>query len=457
MMHGKREETEVESPFLLEPSMRFVDGFQSIDYMGRLFIHPLPSALQAAAVRQSEPCAPPRAPRRVLQAPVSRRGTETTQVSSGSAPTAAGVQLVRWAPPTFGHLLFSADLQGVAKLWQCHPSGGPSGSPTSGKGKISSSHSSLIATFNAHNRPIKSLQVTSDASILTTGSTDGTITMWDVETGQCLHQMWCNEPSLYHELSRGQAGRGQRDGAVLPVVDHLHHPSDERHILLAAVDRKVLLYDVRTPSHQLSSSSSSITATGMTKGAAGAGDSSGYGGCASFKPLREYMGHMGTILHLSLLGSSGSKMLTTSEDKTLRTWDYAIPIQIKQFADAGMHAISHVMAHPYEKDVLAAQSLNNKVIVFQDEGGGRLRLWQHREFTGHKIAGTGCQLGFSRDGSMLSSGDIHGNLFLWKWSNGELVKKFMAHSEMLTSHVWHPIDGSRIVTAGWDGAIKEWT
>lgn len=374
----------VEGDFV--PSVSFVKGFSSVDHMGRVFITPLPAALQAAAPRMQLPCTVPRAPRRIIQSPhATARGEESTP---------SGIQVLRWAPPHFGHLLFSSDLSGVTKLWQ---SDAPKASPP-------------IATFHSHQQPIKSLRVTSDAAVMSTGSTDGTLVVWDVESGTCLHRI---APKAEH----GGAGD------AVSISAHLHHPSHERHLLLAAVNRRVLLFDLRD---------------------------------RPYKPQRAYEGHMGSVLHLSLLDADGSKLLTTSEDKTLRTWDFSIPIQIKQFADAGMPAITDVVEHPVQTDLLAAQSLNNTVLVFQNEGGGRLRLCHHREFSGHRITGTRCQLGFSRDGVFLSSGDVFGGLHIWRWATREPVRQFTAHSAMLTSHLWHPVEPSRVVTGGWDGAIKEW-
>lgn len=332
--------------------------------------------------------------------------SEHTSHTDGSEAKAnrAGVQQLRWAPPRFGHLLFTADLLGRVRLWDATSAN----SSSSGHRQLPGTNRTdalggrgLLAVYTAHHRPIKSLCVTSDAAIMSSGSADGRVVMWDVESG-ALRGVLTNPEQL-------------------PVVQHLHHPTHESALLLAAVDRKVMLYDTRV---------------------------------STTRCQREYTGHMGTIFNLTLL-SGGTKMLTTSEDRTLRTWDYRVPVQIKQFASAGMHAIAHVEAHPHEP-YLAAQSLNNKILVFQDEGGGKLRMLRHREFTGHTISGTRCQVAFSHDGKYVSSGDGEGKLFIWLWSTGELVRSFRAHTQMLVSHLWHPLEASRLVTSAWDGQIKNW-
>ncbi|KAG5477325.1 hypothetical protein LSCM4_04543 [Leishmania orientalis] len=382
------------------PKAVFVDGVERVNYLGKSFLEPPSSVLEHEESTKQKACRPPRTMRGVFKIP---EGYEAAANTTASAPAstlslvhqgghsggerhsgkAPGIQQLRWAPPAYAHLLFSGDIGGECRLWN-------------------SSTRQLLATFSAHTQPIKSLEVTKNAAIMSTGSVDGTVAMWDVEAGVCAHVL--TNPDR------------------LPVVQHLHHPSNEEHLLLAAVDKKVVLYDVRV-------------------------------GCS--KHQREYTGHMGTIFNLTLL-SEGSKMLTTSEDRTLRTWDYRSPVQIKQFADAAMHAITHVLHHPTQPEFLAAQSLNNKVIVFRDDGGGRLRLLHDREFTGHTISGTRCQLSFSRDGRYLSSGDIGGTLYVWEWATKKLEKSFKAHAQMLVSHLWHPIEPTKVVTAAWDGHIKSW-
>ncbi|KAH8605639.1 WD domain [Trypanosoma vivax] len=343
------------------PKVYFDKSFERTDYMGRSFLQPPPS-LQV----HNRECRLPR------------------QMKGSCGKHEAGIQQLQWVPPV-GHLLFAADLKGEARLYESF-----------------GSHKRCVATFVSHTQPVKSLEVTPDATVMSTGSVDGTVALWDVELGEC----------------RGVLTNAEN----LPCVQHLHHPLDPSSHILVALDRKVVLYDIR----------------------------------ASLRNYqREYTGHMGTIFNLTLL-SGGKKLLTTAEDKTLRTWDFRVPVQIKQIADVSMHAITHVAHHPTE-DMLVAQSLNNQALVFADGGGGQVKLLRHRVFSGHTISGTRCQLAFSPDGRFLSSGDINGKLFIWSWSTGELLRSFTAHTQTLVSHRWHPVEVSRVVTSAWDGVIKNWS
>ena len=52
--------------------------------------------------------------------------------------------------------------------------------------------------------------------------------------------------------------------------------------------------------------------------------------------------------------------MTTSDDKSVRVWEWDIPVDFKYIADPGMHSMPAVTKSPDEK-YLAATSLDNKV------------------------------------------------------------------------------------------------
>ena len=54
--------------------------------------------------------------------------------------------------------------------------------------------------------------------------------------------------------------------------------------------------------------------------------------------------------------------MTTSDDKSVRVWEWDIPVDFKYIADPGMHSMPAVTKSPDEK-YLAATSLDNKVMT----------------------------------------------------------------------------------------------
>ena len=53
--------------------------------------------------------------------------------------------------------------------------------------------------------------------------------------------------------------------------------------------------------------------------------------------------------------------MTTSDDKSIRVWEWDIPVDFKYIADPGMHSMPAVTKSPDQK-YLAATSLDNKVM-----------------------------------------------------------------------------------------------
>ena len=55
--------------------------------------------------------------------------------------------------------------------------------------------------------------------------------------------------------------------------------------------------------------------------------------------------------------------MTTSDDKTIRVWEYGIPVQIKYIADPGMHSIPAITMHPNQAWFIG-QSMDNQIVTY---------------------------------------------------------------------------------------------
>ena len=67
--------------------------------------------------------------------------------------------------------------------------------------------------------------------------------------------------------------------------------------------------------------------------------------CASlrfFGGLRSHLGAVNTITFVE----EGRRMVTTSDDKSMRVWEWDIPVDIKYIADPSMHSMPSVAVHP---------------------------------------------------------------------------------------------------------------
>ena len=341
----------------------------------------------------------------------------------------SGLQALSWlgggsdvaaVPP---HMLLSADLQGKIMLWDLY---GQS------RGKR--------ATYCGHQSAIRSLSVAPGlgGTRFSSSETDGVLREWDTETGQALITL------DRHSKVAGMSAW---------CASHCYHPDDPS-VIVAGVGKQALLWDTRVNNvaRYFDGHLAPLLYVGFLGTGAAAAVSAGGGKIAS-----------GTV------GMAGGRFFaTTSEDKTVRLWDPRSSAPVQDFGDVSMHAIPHFAAHPRDGTV-AAQSMDNKIVVFGPatqskqagqaavSGTGRLKPVKDRFFSGHAVSGSACTVSFSPDGKLISSGDVTGKLHVWNYMTGECVKSYQAHSKVLTAHLWHPAEASKIISGSWDGTIKVFT
>lgn len=159
------------------------------------------------------------------------------------------------------------------------------------------------------------------------------------------------------------------------------------------------------------------------------------------------------------------RFVTTSDDKTIRAWDFDIPVVIKYIAEPAMHSMPAVGIHPNSKfnfflhtslffssykfniwfipliyfgktdKWLAMQSLDNQILIYSSDSFKQNRK---KRFAGHTIAGYACEVGFSPDGRFLSSGDGNGSMVFWDWKSCRISKRLKCHDQVVISHAWLP-------------------
>ncbi|PFH50772.1 hypothetical protein AMATHDRAFT_60420 [Amanita thiersii Skay4041] len=257
-------------------------------------------------------------------------------------------------------------------------------------------HGNCLRTFHGHVKAVKDLTFSNDGRRFLSCSYDRTMKLWDTETGQCIKRF----------------GNGK-----IPYVVKFHPDEDKQHIFLAGMsDKKIIQYDIN---------SEEIT--------------------------QEYDQHLGPVNTITFVDEN-RRFVTTSDDKTIRAWDFDIPVVIKYIAEPHMHSMPSVTLHPSKK-YFAAQSLDNQILIYSTDN---FRQNRKKRFAGHSVAGYACQVGFSPDGKWISSGDGEGNVVFWDWKTGRIKSRMKAHSKVVIAHEWLPHETSKVITASWDGLIKLW-
>ncbi|CAF0886527.1 unnamed protein product [Rotaria sordida] len=147
------------------------------------------------------------------------------------------------------------------------------------------------------------------------------------------------------------------------------------------------------------------------------------------------------------------RIVSTSDDKNIRVWEWNIPVDFKYIADPTMHSMPAV-AQSRNGKYLAFQSMDNQIRTMEPLTNFR---WKSKKiFKGHMVSGYACGLDFSPDMSYLISGDADGCLIIWDCKTTRIFERIKAHDDVCIDAKWHWHEKSRILTAGWDNVVKLW-
>ena len=141
--------------------------------------------------------------------------------------------------------------------------------------------------------------------------------------------------------------------------------------------------------------------------------------------VQEYDRHLGAVNTITFVDEN-RRFVSTSDDKSLRVWEWDIPVDMKYIADPSMHSMPAVTKSPNQK-WLACQSLDNKISIFTC--GEKFKPYKKKEFKGHMVAGYACGIDFSPEMSYLISGDGDGKCCIWDWKTTKMVSKWKAHDK----------------------------
>ncbi|KAK9387675.1 WD40-repeat-containing domain protein [Lipomyces mesembrius] len=255
----------------------------------------------------------------------------------------------------------------------------------------------LLRSYLGHTKAVKDIWFTNDGTKFLSASYDTQIKLWDTETGKV--------------ISRFSTGK-------TPNVIRFNPDEDKQdQFLVGTSDKKIVQFDTN-----------------------------------SGAVIQEYDHHLGAVNSITFVDEN-RRFMTTSDDKSIRVWEWQINVPIKYIADPQQHSMPTVAPHPVGKYV-AAQSLDNQILVF----GATDRFRQNRKkvFRGNNCAGYAVGLDFTPDGQFLMSGDSGGYACFWDWKTTQMKSKFKAHEKALTCIAAHPQETSKVVTGGLDSKIHYW-
>ncbi|UZP33920.1 hypothetical protein NXS19_001736 [Fusarium pseudograminearum] len=255
----------------------------------------------------------------------------------------------------------------------------------------------LLRTYHGHSKALSDICFNTSGTQFLSSSYDRMIKLWDTETGVCVNKF--------------------TTGKTPHVIKFNPGPEHANEFLAGMSDKKIVQFDIRTK-----------------------------------EVVQEYDHHLAAINTITFVDDN-RRFMTTSDDKSLRAWDYGIPVPIKYIAEPDMYPMTRAAPHPSGKYV-AYQSSDNQILVYG--ANDKFRQNRKKSYRGHNNAGLGIDLDCSPDGQFLASGDSGGYVCFWDWKTCKMYHKLKAGNQAITSVKWHPQETSKVVTAGMDGEIRYW-
>ncbi|TAQ87650.1 hypothetical protein B7494_g4019 [Chlorociboria aeruginascens] len=255
----------------------------------------------------------------------------------------------------------------------------------------------LLRTYSGHSKALSDINFNPAGTQFLSASYDRMIKLWDTETGACINRF--------------------TTGKTPHVIRFNPSPEHSNEFLAGMSDKKIIQFDIRTK-----------------------------------EVVQEYDHHLAAINTITFVDEN-RRFMTTSDDKSVRAWDYNIPVPIKYIAEPHMYPLTRASLHPSGKAV-AYQSSDNNIFVY----GANDKFRQNRKkvFKGHNNAGYAIDVSISPDGQYVASGDSGGYVCFWDWKTCKMWHKLEASKEAVTCVEWSPQESSKVATAGLDGVIRFW-
>uniref|UniRef100_H3AT29 Pre-mRNA-processing factor 17 n=1 Tax=Latimeria chalumnae TaxID=7897 RepID=H3AT29_LATCH len=252
-----------------------------------------------------------------------------------------------------------------------------------------------IRTFIGHSKAVRDICYNNAGSQFLSAAYDRYLKLWDTETGQCISRF---------------------TNRKVPYCVKFNPDEDKQSLFVAGMsDKKIVQWDIR-----------------------------------SGEVVQEYDRHLGAVNTITFVDES-RRFVSTSDDKSLRVWEWDIPVDFKYIAEPSMHSMPAVTLSPNDS-YLYCQSLDSVFLVF----GALYVFYILNVFFFHCLFSFLCHPPICISYSYVVSGDADGKLNIWDWKTTKLYSKIKAHDKVCISALWHPHETSKVITCGWDGLIKLW-
>jgi len=288
----------------------------------------------------------------------------------------------------------------------------------------------LIRTFEGHTDWVRAVALTPDGRFAISGSWDGTLRVWDLESGQ----------------------------SVRTLAGHVHWVTgvavtpDGTRAISASSDRTLRVWDLESgqsmrtlEGHKDRVNAVAVTPDGTRAVSASSDQTLRVWDLESGRLVRNLKGHA-DVVHAVAITADGHVAISGSADHTLRVWDLEGG-QLVRTLVGHMDGVNAVVAMPDGRRALSA-SADQTLRLWNLETGQSVRTLE-----GHTSSVTAVML--MPDGRRAISGSADHTLRTWDLESGRLMRTLEGHTDWVTAVVV-PLDGRRAISASADRTLRMW-
>ncbi|AFY80064.1 serine/threonine-protein kinase [Oscillatoria acuminata] len=301
----------------------------------------------------------------------------------------------------------------------------------------------LSNTLTGHSQDVRSVAVSPDGMAIASGSFDGTIKIWNLETGTLIRTL----------TDHSDAGEMVSSVAIAPNGTLLVSSSNGYGgtIKIWNLATGELLYTIAGASFGISSIAispdSQLLASGSEEG------NIQLWNLDSGDFIGTFSGHLGTVFSV-VFSPDGQTLASASQDGSIKLWTVA-----NQPTESGLAQTENRQLSGHVGTVFSVAFSPNGQMLASGSADNTIKLWdlskgqEISSFSGH--AGTMFSVAFSPDGNTIAGGTLTGRIKLWNLASGELVETLSGHSRWVESIVFSP-DGDRLASGSGDRTIRIW-
>ena len=288
----------------------------------------------------------------------------------------------------------------------------------------------LVRTLEGHADFVSGVAVTADGKRAVSAFWDGTLKMWDLESGVALRTLEGHTSTVH-----GVAVTADGKRAV--------SASEDKTLKVWDLESGVVLRTLK--GHASAVYGVAVTADGKRAVSASGDHTLKVWDLESGVALRTLEGHTDSVNGIAVT-ADGKWAVSASDDKTLKVWDLESGVALRTL-EGHTDSVNGIAVTADGKRAVSA-SKDNTLKVWDLESGVALRTLEgHTDFV-YGVAVTA-------DGKRAVSASWDNTLKVWDLESGVALRTLEGHTDSVYG-VAVTADGKRAVSASWDKTLKVW-